>query len=45
LGHPVALAHIDPLHAEPGTKVEVDIRGKRYAYTITETPFYSRKDK
>nr|VDG63214.1 CylF [Streptococcus thermophilus] len=45
LGHPVALAHIDPNHAEPGTKVEVDIRGKRYAYTISETPFYSRKDK
>lgn len=45
LGHPVALAHIDPNHAEPGTKVEVDIRGKRYAYTVSETPFYSRKDK
>jgi len=39
------LAHIDPAHAEPGTKVEVDIRGKRYAYIISETPFYSRKDK
>ena len=45
LGHPIALAHIDPNHAEPGTKVEVDIRGKRYPYTISETPFYSRKDK
>ena len=45
LGHPVALAHIDPAHAEPGTKVEVDIRGKRYAYTVCETPFYTRKDK
>ena len=45
LGHPVALAHIDPAHAEPGTKVEVDIRGKRYPYTVSETPFYTRKDK
>ena len=44
LGHPVALAHLDPKHAEVGTKVEADIRGKRYAYTIIDTPFYSRKD-
>lgn len=45
LGHPVALAHIDPAHAEPGTRVDIDIRGKRYPYTVSETPFYSRKDK
>lgn len=45
LGHPVALAHVAPNHAAVGTKVDVDIRGKRYSYTISETPFYSRKDK
>ncbi|AQQ15678.1 Aminomethyltransferase [Corynebacterium glaucum] len=44
LGHPVALAHIDPAHAEVGTEVEIDIRGRRYPFTIVETPFYKRKD-
>ena len=44
LGHPVALAHLDPAHAEEGTEVEVDIRGRRYPFTIAPTPFYSRKD-
>ena len=44
LGYPVALAHIDPQHAEVGTEVEIDIRGRRYPFTISETPFYSRKE-
>ena len=44
LGHPVALAHLDPAHAEEGTDVDIDIRGRRYPFTIAPTPFYSRKD-
>lgn len=44
LGYPVALAHLDPKHAEKGTEVEIDIRGRRYPFTIAPTPFYSRKD-
>lgn len=44
LGYPVALAHLDPQRAEIGTDVEIDIRGRRYPFTIVETPFYSRKD-
>lgn len=44
LGHPVALAHLDPPHAELGTDVEIDIRGRRYPFTIAPTPFYSRED-
>lgn len=44
LGHPVALAHLDPQHAELGTDVEIDIRGRRYPFTIAPTPFYSRED-
>lgn len=44
LGYPVALAHLDPQHAEVGTDVEIDIRGHRYPFTIAPTPFYSRKD-
>ena len=44
LGYPVALAHLEPQHAEEGTEVEIDIRGRRYPFTIAPTPFYSRKD-
>lgn len=44
LGYPVALAHLDPAHAEVGTEVEIDIRGRRYPFTIAPTPFYSRED-
>ena len=44
LGYPVALAHLDPAHAEEGTEVDIDIRGRRYPFTIAPTPFYSRKD-
>lgn len=44
LSRPVALAHLDPAHAEVGTDVEIDIRGRRYPFTISETPFYTRKD-
>ncbi|WP_257160109.1 glycine cleavage system aminomethyltransferase GcvT [Corynebacterium cystitidis] len=44
LGYPVALAHLAPEHAEIGTDVEIDIRGRRYPFTISTTPFYSRKD-
>ena len=44
LGYPVALAHVDPAHTEVGTEVEVDIRGRRYPFTIAATPFYTRED-
>lgn len=44
LGYPIALAHLDPEHAAVGTAVEIDIRGRRYPFTISNTPFYSRKE-
>ncbi|MGA1837872.1 glycine cleavage system aminomethyltransferase GcvT [Herbiconiux sp. 11R-BC] len=43
LGHPVALAYVDPRYAEPGTVVSVDIRGKRLDFRTTPLPFYRRK--
>ncbi|MCS5734221.1 glycine cleavage system aminomethyltransferase GcvT [Herbiconiux daphne] len=43
LGHPIALAYVDPRYAEPGTELSVDIRGKRLGYTTTPLPFYRRK--
>ena len=43
LGHPIALALVDTAAGlEEGEEVEVDIRGKRYPFTVTTTPFYSR---
>ncbi|WP_018297124.1 glycine cleavage system aminomethyltransferase GcvT [Corynebacterium lubricantis] len=44
LGYPVALAHLDPECADIGTDVEIDIRGRRYPFTISNTPFYTRKE-
>lgn len=43
LGHPIALAYLDRELAEPGTELEVDIRGKRYPFTVTQAPFYRRE--
>ncbi|WP_288814771.1 glycine cleavage system aminomethyltransferase GcvT [uncultured Corynebacterium sp.] len=47
LGHPIAMAYISTEAQEngvvEGSTVEVDIRGKRYPYTVVKLPFYSRK--
>ena len=43
LGHPIALAYVDVDQAEAGTELEADIRGKRYPFTVVETPFYRRE--
>lgn len=43
LGYPVALAFVDKEHAETGTKLKVDIRGRMYDVEIVDTPFYSKK--
>ncbi len=44
LGYPVALALLDTsANLEEGTEVEVDIRGKRYPFKVTKTPFYKRE--
>lgn len=43
LGHPVALAYLESSRAEAGTQVEVDIRGKRFPYTVVDLPFYRRQ--
>ncbi|MEN9751208.1 MAG: hypothetical protein RLZZ600_255 [Actinomycetota bacterium] len=43
LGYPVAMAFVDASQTEPGTHLDVDIRGSRHSYTVTALPFYSRK--
>ena len=42
LGVPIALARIRPDAAEPGTALEVDLRGKREPFEVVETPFLPR---
>ncbi|PFG31692.1 glycine cleavage system aminomethyltransferase GcvT [Paramicrobacterium agarici] len=43
LGHPIAMAFVDRAQAEPGTALDIEVRGKRIPATVTTLPFYSRK--
>ncbi|HUH53962.1 MAG TPA: glycine cleavage T C-terminal barrel domain-containing protein [Microbacteriaceae bacterium] len=43
LGYPVALAYVDREHAEVGTAVDVDLRGKPQPFEIVSLPFYKRE--
>ncbi|WP_396641881.1 glycine cleavage system aminomethyltransferase GcvT [Microbacterium sp.] len=43
LGHPIALAYVDPAASTPGTQLYIDVRGTRIPATVTPTPFYRRK--
>jgi aminomethyltransferase len=42
LGHPIAMAYIDPAHREVGTELVVDVRGKDLPVRVVEMPFYRR---
>ena len=42
LGHPIAMAYIDPASSEVGTDLVVDVRGKDLPVHVTEMPFYRR---
>lgn len=43
LGYPIAMAYVHPDHAEPGTMLDIDVRGTRIPATVTKLPFYSRE--
>lgn len=43
LGHPVAMAFVDPAHGAPGSVLHLDVRGTRIPATVVALPFYSRK--
>jgi aminomethyltransferase len=45
LGYPIALAFIDGDQPDPGTTVDVDIRGTLTPYTVTALPFYRKEKK
>lgn len=42
LGHPIAMAYVNPSSAEEGTAVFLDVRGTRIPATVTALPFYRR---
>ncbi|MGQ7830667.1 glycine cleavage system aminomethyltransferase GcvT [Altererythrobacter sp. Z27] len=39
LGRPIAMAYVDSAHAAQGTALEIEVRGKRLAATVTPMPF------
>ncbi|WP_350281688.1 glycine cleavage system aminomethyltransferase GcvT [Kribbella sp. HUAS MG21] len=43
LGVPVALAYVDAQYAEPGTALQVDLRGTPEPFEVTTLPFYRRQ--
>lgn len=42
LGVPIALAYVDADHTEPGTRLDIDLRGKPQPFEVVELPFYRR---
>ncbi|WP_426975729.1 glycine cleavage system aminomethyltransferase GcvT [Pseudarthrobacter sp. O4] len=43
LGYPVAMAYVDVEHAEPGTVLDIDLRGKTEPFEVVALPFYKRQ--
>jgi aminomethyltransferase len=43
LGHPIAMAYVDPAFATEGTPLEIDVRGTRIAASVIALPFYKRE--
>ncbi len=43
LGHPIAMAYVDPSVAADGTPLFLDVRGTRLAATVVPLPFYRRE--
>jgi len=43
LGYPVAMAYVEVEFAEPGTFLEVDLRGKPERFEVVALPFYKRQ--
>jgi aminomethyltransferase len=43
LGHPIAMAYVDPANATPGTQLFIDVRGSRIPASVVALPFYKRE--
>lgn len=44
LGHPIAMAFVDPAYSEPGTVLDLDVRGSRIPATVVPLPFYKKDE-
>ena len=42
LGYPVAMAYVDVEFTEPGTALDIDLRGKTEPFEVVALPFYKR---
>ncbi|WP_144790700.1 glycine cleavage system aminomethyltransferase GcvT [Kocuria palustris] len=42
LGHAIALAFVSPELTEPGTELDVDLRGRPTPFRVVQLPFYKR---
>ncbi|MCU1548790.1 MAG: glycine cleavage system protein [Arthrobacter sp.] len=42
LGYPVAMAYVDVAFTEPGTALDIDLRGKSEPFEVVALPFYKR---
>jgi aminomethyltransferase len=43
LGHPIALAYVETGFAQPGTTLDVDLRGRTEPFEVVPLPFYQRQ--
>jgi aminomethyltransferase len=43
LGHPIAMGFVPPASAEVGTRLEVEVRGRRQAVEVTPMPFVAHR--
>jgi aminomethyltransferase len=43
LGYPIAMADVEAASAEPGTELQIDVRGSRVAASVVPLPFYKRE--
>ncbi|MCI9872969.1 glycine cleavage system aminomethyltransferase GcvT [Arthrobacter humicola] len=43
LGYPVAMAYVDVEFTEPGTALDIDLRGKAEPFEVVAMPFYKRQ--
>ncbi|GAB3186993.1 glycine cleavage system aminomethyltransferase GcvT [Nesterenkonia suensis] len=43
LGRPIAMAYVDVAFSEPGTRLDVDVRGKAQPFEVVQLPFYRRE--
>ncbi|MEQ4521109.1 glycine cleavage system aminomethyltransferase GcvT [Pseudarthrobacter sp. B907] len=43
LGYPVAMAYVDVEFTEPGTALDIDLRGKAEPFEVVALPFYKRE--